>query len=289
MKKLLPESANFHFFKPCNYRCKHCFATFIETRNNDSLDKEDFKRIISLLKPYGVSKLNLTGGEPTIYPYIAELLLEARKNGLVVSMVTNGTNLVKVLETSYENIDWIGLSIDSKNEETNAKMGRGLVRDLREGKSNHYKISEPNIKLIKSKYPDIKIKINTVVTSYNINEKMFWINDLMPDRWKVFQFLPIDGQNDDYQNELLVSKEQFDSFKEIHQQIITNVKPVFETNELMLGSYAMIDSRGRFYQNITGEIKYSRPILEVGVEQAWNDIIFDYELFKKREGIYNWA
>ena len=39
-----------------------------------------------------------------------------------------------------------------------------------------------------------------------------------------------------------------------------------ESNELMRGSYVMVDPAGRFFDNVEGGHTYSRPILEVGVE-----------------------
>ena len=56
----------------------------------------------------------------------------------------------------------------------------------------------------------------------------------------------------------------------------------------MRGSYAMMDAIGRFYSNADGGHRYGPSVIEVGVQQAWEDICFFEERFLKRGGIYEW-
>ena len=44
----------------------------------------------------------------------------------------------------------------------------------------------------------------------------------------------------------------------------------------MTGSYLMIDPEGMFFSNVNGKYKYSSPILQVGVDQAFSEIDFQY-------------
>jgi radical S-adenosyl methionine domain-containing protein 2 len=62
-----------------------------------------------------------------------------------------------------------------------------------------------------------------------------------------------------------------------------------ETNSQILGSYAMVDPAGRFFDDLTGTHSYSKPILEVGVEQALQQVSFDFNKFLGRGGKYNWS
>lgn len=64
------------------------------------------------------------------------------------------------------------------------------------------------------------------------------------------------------------------------------VTVVPESNELMRGSYVMIDPLGRFYDNVTGRHRYSRRILEVGIEAALGDVVVDTGRFVERGGRY---
>ena len=61
-----------------------------------------------------------------------------------------------------------------------------------------------------------------------------------------------------------------------------------EGNDLMRGSYVMVDPAGRFFDNVQGEHNYSRPILDVGVEEALQDVVIDRRLFLQRGGSYDW-
>jgi radical S-adenosyl methionine domain-containing protein 2 len=56
----------------------------------------------------------------------------------------------------------------------------------------------------------------------------------------------------------------------------------------MRGSYAMVDPAGRFFDNATGGYRYSAPILDVGIEAAWREIVFDATVFEARHGRYDW-
>jgi hypothetical protein len=45
---------------------------------------------------------------------------------------------------------------------------------------------------------------------------------------------------------------------------------------------------GRFFDNAEGKHHYSEPILSVGIEEALNQICFDYQKFLSRGGVYEW-
>ena len=105
-----------------------------------------------------------------------------------------------------------------------------------------------------------------------------------PDRWKVFQVLPIEGENDAFIGNLLVSDENYNAFIENHLEL----HPIVESNDAMTGSYVMIDPEGRFFDNTGGKLVYSRPILDVGIEKAFEDVEFSIEKLIDREGIYPW-
>ena len=59
-----------------------------------------------------------------------------------------------------------------------------------------------------------------------------------------------------------------------------------ESNDLMTGSYVMVDPHGRFFDNVEGHHTYSDPILDVGIVAALKDVSVDVNLFEQRGGIY---
>ena len=51
----------------------------------------------------------------------------------------------------------------------------------------------------------------------------------------------------------------------------------------------MIDPAGRFYDSVQGGHRYSRPILEVGVRQAFSEVSFNHNTFVARGGDYHFG
>ena len=109
-----PIAVNFHLYKPCNYRCRFCFATFRDIRGQ--LDLEQSLQLLRVLRDAGCEKLNFAGGEPTLHPHIGPLLAESRRLGLVTSIISNGARLSQLLAAHAADLDWVGLSVDSADE-----------------------------------------------------------------------------------------------------------------------------------------------------------------------------
>ncbi|MHA1401942.1 MAG: viperin family antiviral radical SAM protein, partial [Candidatus Heimdallarchaeaceae archaeon] len=270
-----PISVNWHLWPRCNYNCKFCFGRFNEIRY--PLSKKQALKIPALLEKAGTNKLSFTGGEPLLCPYLGDLIIESKQLGLTTMLITNASLLSEEFLYRYHNyIDWIALSIDSADENIQKKLGRGFGCHVRNIKKISKKIQEYNISL----------KINTVITKLNCDEDMHeLIAELKPIRWKVFQVLPIGGQNEGKVESLLISEEEFTSFVQKH----IDLNPIAEKNEYMMGSYLMLDAKGRFFQNTKGHLEYSDSILRVGVNKALNQVGgWDTKRFIQRGGLYNW-
>lgn len=273
-----PISVNFHLWKPCNYHCRFCFATFRDVQGY--LTFSDAKRLLFLLREAGTEKINFAGGEPTLHPYIGKLVAESRRLGFVTSIVSNGARIAELLEKYAGDLDWVALSVDSASEVIQKQLGRGngdhVLRSVALFDELH-------------RY-GIHVKLNTVVTRLNFQEDMSaFVQRVRPERWKVFQVLPVDGQNDGSVEELLISPQQFQEFVERHQTLLDEVfRPVAETNDLMKDSYVMINPQGQFYNTTAGRYLYSSPILEVGVNVALAQVGWNVDNFLVRGGIYSW-
>ena len=285
----IPPAVNWHLWPRCNYGCEFCFATFEDISLNDRLSKSDALLLPNLLAKAGAEKITFVGGEPTLCPYLDELLEAAKKAGLTTCIVTNGTGISRdFLKSNSKNIDWIGLSIDASNDIIHHRIGRGLIKDLNAGFSEHLIVSKGVWNLCKEF--GILMKLNTVVCKQNIDDDMSkLVSELMPERWKIFQVLPVNGQNDLSVNELLITEEQFSNWLQRHRgKIDSSIDLVAESNDLMTGSYVMIDALGRFYSNVKGGHTYTPSILEIGVMEAWELNQFKWEQFHNRGGLYDW-
>ncbi len=94
---------------------------------------------------------------------------------------------------------------------------------------------------------------------------------------------------DEMTESLLIDELAFRRYCVRHQRVAdAGISIVPEGNGDMTGSYAMVDPAGRFFDNTAGQHHYSRPILDVGVADAWRDIRFDAQRFEERGGVYDW-
>jgi radical S-adenosyl methionine domain-containing protein 2 len=285
MNHTIPLSVNFHLWKPCNLRCRFCYCTFDDDpalrSMRGGLDEVSAIRILDALRQASVEKITFVGGEPTLCPHLPALLRHSHALGLVTTLVTNGTRLPQVLDAAPDTLDWVGLSIDSADEAIQKALGRG--------RGDHVRRSIENTRCLHEL--GIRVKLNTVVTVLTWEEDMTeLVRTVNPERWKVFQVLPITGQNDVRVGPLLISDEQFAAY--VKRNALPDngsIKMVSETNDAMTGSYAMIDPIGRFFGNQNGIYVYSKPILEVGPESAFAEVDFSKERFIERGGVYDWG
>ncbi len=265
-------------------KCKFCFATFHDI-GKVKHDINFSKKIISEIAKNNFEKITFAGGEPTLIKELPELLEYAKNLGLVTTIVSNGTNLntPKSLEKIAKFTDWIAISIDSINDNTNLNSGRA-IRGKTVLTERFYKDLFQNLK---SK--DVKIKINTVVSNYNYKESLEdFIIETQPNRWKILQALKVNGQNSPFQNEFKIKHEEFNFFIKNNKRAINLFENAIETTDLIKGSYLMISPDGKLYDNNEDSYKYSSPITEIGLEKALLQIKINKEKFKNRNGFYNW-
>ena len=180
------------------------------------------------------------------------------------------------------------MSCDSFNEETNRAIGRG-TGDNAEGKASHVE-SMRKVRDLCLKYGP-HFKMNTVVNSKNVDEDMTeMLRELQPRRWKVFQCLLIDGENQGPKalrnaETFVVSDAAFAAFIARHE----SVHPVAEPNDLMRNSYLILDEQMRFLNCTEGDKLPTKSILDVGVADALKGAGFDEGAFRKRGGRFKWS
>jgi len=266
-------------------RCKFCFATFQDVKQSilpkGHLPKKEALEVIQKLVDFGFQKITFAGGEPTLCPWLTELLKTAKEGGLTTMIVTNGSNLSKeFLIKNRLYLDWIAISIDSLNEATNLKIGRAVCGKKVLSIDDYFRIIDD------IKQQGYRLKINTVVNRENFLEDMnHFLLKTLPERWKVLQVLPIKGQNDKHINDFLITPTEFQGFLKRHTQIDSIVP---ESNDQIKGSYVMIDPAGRFFDNTNGCYLYSLPINKFGVKKALIEMDYDIKKFNARGGNYDW-
>ena len=199
-------------------------------------------------------------------------------------MVTNGSRMTDAwLDDLAGSLDMLAISIDSVDPERQHKIGRLVNGKPPMTEADYLGIGAS------AKARGIRLKVNTVVNRHNVDEDFRpFINAMGPERWKIFQALPVEGQNDLHFDEFAIARDEFDLYLNRNRSVEGDgIRVVPENNEAMTGSYLMIDPLGRFFDNTKGEHTYSSPILAVGVETALTEIKVYPERFVERGGIYD--
>uniref|UniRef100_A0A6T8I7I3 Radical SAM core domain-containing protein n=1 Tax=Hemiselmis andersenii TaxID=464988 RepID=A0A6T8I7I3_HEMAN len=283
-------TANYHINQYCNFECNFCFATFEDVLSDTGvppmgLDHEKALKVVDEVCSCGeFTKINFAGGEPLFRPDLFTLLAKVKQHGLSTSIITNGYLITpEWVDSARGLVDQVGISVDSANPETRLRMGRAHKGRFPMTNKEYLGRAE----LLHS--AGISLKINSVVTALNCDERMApFINQLRAKRWKVFQALQVSGQNALDDKGVMCDADMYAKFQRNNACLEPSaVTTIFEDNDAMTGSYAMIDPFGRFFDNTRGRHYYSAPIFELGAAKAYAEITIDHDKFEARGGEYS--
>jgi radical S-adenosyl methionine domain-containing protein 2 len=284
-------AVNYHITRQCNYNCGFCFHT---AKTSHVENEENAKRIIKELRDAGFRKINFAGGEPFLQPKLLGKLVQYAKVDCgyeSVSIISNGSKVQEQWFKEYgKYLDILGISCDSVDEEINVRIGRG--------KGNHLQFVRNAAKWC-NQY-EVKFKLNTVVNKFNCHTDMSaLLNEIQPMRWKIFQVLPLEGENlgDNATKRdvtpFLIENHEFASFiKKNRLNLFDPSIMKIEGNNVMQSSYILVDEYGCFLDSSTGGKLPTKSILDVGVESAWQELIssegggYDAKSFFERDGDY---
>ncbi len=153
----------------CNFRCIYCMPKEIFgskhqfLKKNELLTYEEIIEVAKTLKPFGLKKIRLTGGEPLLRKNIEYLVEGLKKDALIdeVMITTNGSLLTKekLISLKKGGLDSVTISLDASS-----KKVRNIMNPVN---SNHVLVSEAidNVITIFN-----SVKVNMVVIK-GINDK----------------------------------------------------------------------------------------------------------------------
>lgn len=145
----------------CNYSCFYCKSSgesLAET--SGTIEYETLKRIIKVAYQVGINSFRITGGEPTMVPYLQELIqyIFSLGNDTRIRLNTNGYKLsefTELFEQYKKRVDII-ISVDSLHE---------YISGIHFPKYLSFEIEDIVKGFVKRK---ISTRFNIVVTKYNI-------------------------------------------------------------------------------------------------------------------------
>ncbi len=91
----------------------------------NELTKADKLKLIRKVASEGVTHIHLLGGEPLVLPYIDEIIEECVKNGIYVSLNTNGHRLdydISLCDLFAKNNVGVSFSVDGSNKKSHDTM-----------------------------------------------------------------------------------------------------------------------------------------------------------------------
>lgn len=111
--KRTPLSVTFLTTGQCNFNCQACGIQSVVKKD---IPRERFMSLIDEVAAAGAIRISFTGGgEPLMRDDMGELILHAKKKGLIVSMVTNGFFIDKKLD-QIRNLDLLLVSYDKTKQ-----------------------------------------------------------------------------------------------------------------------------------------------------------------------------
>ena len=113
----------------CNFRCVYCMPEqgLEWLPKSEILSYEEIHGIVARLSELGVSRVRITGGEPTIRPDIDRLIAKLRSISTIrdIALSTNGVRLPQLASRLKQSgLDRVNISVDSLRPDRSAAIAR---------------------------------------------------------------------------------------------------------------------------------------------------------------------
>jgi len=162
----------------CNYRCGFC--PIWKMKPGTELSTAAAKRLVREAAGLGVVFASFEGGEPLLRKDLPGLLSEAKKCGMLTSIITNGALVPQRIDEIAEFTDVITVSLDGKPD----------THDLLRGKKGAFKGVQNALDAAKGKKP--RVFLNCVITAHN-KEELGWVAKFAKKNGVMASFCPVAG------------------------------------------------------------------------------------------------
>ncbi len=169
----MAEQGYIQLTRDCNQNCRFC-------SNPANSKRIDIDRAVGLINSFierGYSGIIFTGGEPTLCPFLPELIAHASRKGIPNRIITNGQKICdrSYFETLYEaGLRNVNISIYSVRDDVQAFLS---------GNPDSLKNIAGALKTLDVFKGDVQTVVNTVINKYNsdhLSENVRWVLDNAP-------------------------------------------------------------------------------------------------------------
>lgn len=211
-----PFHVQLHLTTRCNLACKHCY----EGAHN-VIDEWDYDELILVLKNLELAfekwqvlgEISLVGGEPTLYPYINEVIkyIYGSKSINRFAILTNGVSISDELyDVMCQTRPTVQVSVDGINEEKH---------DFIRGKGNYQRTINNIRRLVEANIP---VYVHYVLSKYTIPitwEYIEYMDELGVSQITFSRDVPIGNSNQEIMLSRYEMKEVFDSLNEYSDRL----------------------------------------------------------------------
>lgn len=156
----MPKVLFIRVIEACNAGCFMCRYALSNSQYRFSLDNA--KRIARSIKNTNIRLIRLTGGEPLVLDHISGIVGTFANIGMFTSLITNGWYLAeKLRDLSIAGLNQLIVSLDGASSSTHDRYRRldGLYHKIVHG-----------IEEVKNSFPNITVRINSVIGPHNVHE-----------------------------------------------------------------------------------------------------------------------
>lgn len=201
----------------CNLHCDFCYGND-EALPKEELSSDEWKKIFIHLKSWGLMRVDLSGGEPTIRKDIVEIANSATTVGLNVVLSTNGMLLHEMGPTNLPKQSRIHVSLDSGFADIHEASR--LLRSLRPSEQSFRKTGQFIRKCLEQNY---HVRVLTCVGAHNC-EGLFQLGEYLASigvkEWNISRILRAGRAQLNYQ-------ERWEIQDEILLDQISNIRNAF--------------------------------------------------------------